>query len=292
MQQLLVEKYRPDKIEDIVGLDKSLINLDKLPHLLLYGPPGTGKTTLARAIIKTLNVDHMVLNASDERGIDTVRDKVKTFASSQGISGLKIVFLDEADALTQDAQTALRNTMERYSDTCRFILTANYPNKIIDPLKSRCQCISFGIASQTEIVERLKYICENEQIPHTIEALKKIVELSGSDIRKAINKIQELREVGITLNNIHNNTTIAESVFSAIVKSDFGSCRQIYLDSHQEPEQFIKDLHDVIWNSSEDMDYKKQAILDIVDYYKFIAQVAFKDILVEAMLLRLIENRI
>ena len=290
MTQLLVEKYRPKTIEEIVGLNASKIDFNNLPHLFLYGPPGTGKTTLAKAIIRKLDSDHIILNASDDRGIDTVREKVKTFASTQSTKpGIKIVFLDESDALTSEAQTALRNTMETYSKTCRFILTANYPNKIIDPLKSRCMTIPFNNIDPNKIVDRLKYICDEEKIPYQLEALAKIVSLNGSDIRRSINKLEELRS-GVTLDKVTSEPIIALDVFDDILSLDFEHARQTYLDSHQDPEQFLKDLHDVIWSSKVDIAYKKSSIIEIAEYYKSLSFVAWKEILVEALILKLISN--
>lgn len=291
---LLVEKYRPKTLDEIVGFDKTRISFDEcMPHLLLYGPPGTGKTTLAKVIIRTLEADHVILNSSDERGIDTIRERVKTFASTQSNnqSGIKIILLDESDALTPDAQNSLRNIMETYSRNCRFILTANYPNKIIEPLKSRCMGIEFNKIDPDKIVDRLKFICEAEKIPYEMEALRKIVDINGNDIRRSVNKLEELRS-GVTLDKIVPEVNIAFDVWSLIQESNFEAARQTYLDSHQDPEQFIKDLHDVIWASNEDIDYKKQAIRDIAEHYKFLSSVAWKDILVEALILRLIDIRI
>ena len=291
--QLLVEKYRPRVIEDIVGLDTTKLNFDQtLPHLFLYGPPGTGKTTLAKAIIRKLDCDFITLNASDERGIDTIRDRVKAFASTQSTKPtIKIVFLDESDHLTPDAQATLRNIMESYATTCRFILTANYPNRIIDPLKSRCLSIPFNNINPGDIVKRLELICKQEKIPYDGKALEKIVQINGSDIRRSINKLEELRS-GVTLDKVKSEALVSQLVWSAIKSQDFGKARQTYLDSHQEPEQFIKDLHDTIWESDSDSDYKKHAILEIADHYKFLSSVAWKEILIESLILKLIENMI
>ena len=291
--ELLVEKYRPKQIEDIVGLDIHGLNFEKvIPQLFLYGPPGTGKTTLAKAIIRKLQSDYIVLNASDERGIDTIRERVKSFALTQSSKpNIKIIFLDEADHLTPDAQATLRNIMESYSNNCRFILTANYPNRIIDPLKSRCLNIPFNNIKPSDIVKRLVFICEQEKIPFDVKALEKIVQINGSDIRSSVNKLEELRS-GVTLDKIHSDVIVAQSVWLAIKSQDFGKARQTYLDSHQEPEQFIKDLHDTIWESDSDSDYKKQAILEIADHYKFLSSVAWKEILIESLILRLIEHMI
>ena len=140
------EIYRPTKLSEVINLPQQLPPLinDNLPHLLLHGVPGIGKTTTARIIIKQLGAECLELNASDERGIDTIREKVKSFAASMSMNGkIKIVFLDECDGLTPQAQESLRNIIEKYHKFCRFVGSANYINKIIDPLKSRFSLIEF-----------------------------------------------------------------------------------------------------------------------------------------------------
>lgn len=286
---LLVEKYRPQKIEDLIGFNNTFNIDDSLPHLLLYGSPGIGKTTLARIIINTLKCDYIVLNASSERGIDVVRDKVRDFASTKSMdSNIKIVFLDEADHLTPDAQTALRNTMETYSRNTRFILTCNYINRIIDPLKSRCILIKFDNIPKEQIVGRLKFICENEKIPYELDALKKIVDQTGNDIRSAINKIEQNKD-GITSSRILSEIKLSTKIFELIKKKDFNSIRQIILDSHPDYEQLLKDLDQTIYDSAESSEYKQHAITSIAESYKWLGQVAWKEILIEDLMIKLMK---
>lgn len=285
---LLTEKYRPTVINDIVGFVPSFDIDESMPHLLLYGPPGTGKTTLAKVIIRTLNCDHITLNASSDRGIDTIRDKVKDFASTKSKdSNIKIVFLDEADHLTPDAQTALRNTIESYSRNTRFILTCNYINRIIDPLKSRCISIKFDNLPADKIVERLIFICEQEKIPYEMEALIKIVSLTKSDIRSAINKLEEFKD-GVTLSKIVSENTVVPALYQYIMKKDFISSRQLVLDSHPDYDQLVLDLNNYIYNSSSTINTKMKSLIIIADTYKWLNQVAIKEILIESMIAQLI----
>lgn len=151
---LWVEKYRPKKLEDYVGNDhlkqkiSDYISTGDVPHLLLFGKAGTGKTTLAKLIVNSINCDFMIINASDENNVDTVRNKVKSFASTIGFKDTKIIILDEFDYMTPNAQAILRNLMETFSRHCRFILICNYVEKVIDPIQSRCQ--TFQIVPPTK----------------------------------------------------------------------------------------------------------------------------------------------
>lgn len=284
---LLVEKYRPQKLEDIVGFKPTFEIGEDMPHLLLYGGAGTGKTTTARAIIKMLNADSITLNASSERGIEIVRQKISDFASTQSTNkNIKIVFLDEADHLTPDAQTALRNTMETYSYSTRFIMTANYVSRIIEPLQSRCILVKFDNIPKPVIIERLKYICDSEGIPYELDALNKIVDQTGSDMRSAINKIEELKN-GVFVSKLINEINLAKSIFECIKKKDFNSARQAYLDSDPDNEQFLKDLYEIVFTSDKSLDYKKFVILEICEAYKGLKVGSWPQIIIESMLVKL-----
>ena len=193
---LWVEKYRPIKLDDYVGNEhlkekvSGYIESKDVPHLLLFGRAGTGKTTLAKLIVKSIECDYMIINASDENNVDTVRNKVKNFASSQGFKKYKIVILDEFDYMTPNAQAILRNLMETFSKHCRFILTCNYVEKIIDPIQSRCQTFQIVPPSKKEVAVQLDKILKSEEIKYDVKDLVPIIDSSYPDIRKIINTCQ------------------------------------------------------------------------------------------------------
>lgn len=193
---LWVEKYRPNTLEGYVGNDALRAKLEEyiqkhdIPHLLFYGTAGTGKTTAAKILVKNIDCDYMFINASDERGIDTVRDKIKGFASTTGFKPLKIVVLDEADFLGREAQPALRNLMEAYSANTRFILTANYVERIIDPLISRTQVYKLTPPSMKEVAKKLADILKAESVEYDTKTVVQIVQAYYPDIRKIINTAQ------------------------------------------------------------------------------------------------------
>ena len=193
---LWVEKYRPNKLDNYIGnqhLKSKVENYLKsgdLPHLLLFGKAGTGKTTLAKLIINNIECDYLYINASDENNVDTVRTKVKNFASTIGFKDTKVIILDECDYITPNAQAALRNLMETFSKHCRFILTCNFVERIIDPIQSRCQSFQIVPPSRNEVAKHLHNILLQENIMDTPEDIKILVEMGYPDIRRVINSAQ------------------------------------------------------------------------------------------------------
>ena len=201
--EVWVEKYRPKKLDDIIGQDvvikglKSYVISKNLPNLLFSGPPGCGKTGAAISLVRELFGDmwrynFIEFNASDERGIDVVRGKIKDFARSStvGESEFKVIFLDESDALTPEAQAALRRTMENYTNICRFILSCNYSSKIIEPIQSRCSVYKFRRLPDGAIIERIMYIAKEENLDISPSAINAIKYVSQGDLRRAINALQ------------------------------------------------------------------------------------------------------
>ncbi|MFQ6128125.1 MAG: replication factor C small subunit [Thermoplasmata archaeon] len=214
MREVWVEKHRPKSLDEVVGQEevverlKAYVKTRNLPHLLFAGPAGTGKTTCAIALTRELfgenwGLNFNELNASDERGIDVVRTKIKGFARMApiGQDGFKIIFLDEADALTADAQAALRRTMEKYTATCRFILSVNYSSKIIEPIQSRCAVFRFRPLKKEAIEEYLNRIARAEKKKITEKGMDALVYIAQGDLRKATNSLQVAASISATIDD-------------------------------------------------------------------------------------------
>ncbi len=240
-----VEKYRPNDLEglisheDIINTIRKFMQEDKLPHLLFYGPPGTGKTSTILACAKELYppkaINSMVLelNASDDRGIGVVRGPILNFASTRTIfnSGFKLIILDEADAMTQDAQNALRRIIEKFTDNVRFCIICNYLSKIIPALQSRCTRFRFGPLQPQQILPRLDYVCEQENVNVTEDGRKALLSLSQGDMRKVLNILQSCAMAFDTVNedNVyacvgHPLRQDVEDVLNWMLNDSFSDC--------------------------------------------------------------------
>jgi len=243
-REIWIEKYRPQTLEDIHGQEETIERLQsyiaggELPHLLFSGPAGIGKTSSATAIAREIYGDDwrgnfLELNASDERGIDVVRDRIKSFARSAfGGHDYRIIFLDEADSLTSDAQSALRRTMEQFSDNTRFILSCNYSSKIIDPIQSRCAVFRFSPLSDEAIASQLGEIAEIEAIEVTDEGFDALVYAANGDMRRGINSLQAAATTGdvVDAEAVYAVTATArpediEEMVAAAVDGDFPKAR-------------------------------------------------------------------
>lgn len=269
-REVWIEKYRPQALDEVAGQDtivehlESYINQNDLPHLLFAGPAGVGKTTCSVAIAKEIYGEEwrehfLELNASDERGIDVVRDRIKSFArSSFGGYNYRIIFLDEADALTSDAQSALRRTMEQFSHNTRFILSCNYSSQIIDPIQSRCTVFRFSPLSDGAVAEQTKRIAANEEIDITEDAVDALVYAAAGDMRKAINDLQAAGVLGETVDEdtVYTITSTArpeeiEEMVRLALEGDFTAARST-LDTLLTEEgiaggDIIDQLHRSVW---------------------------------------------
>ena len=245
-----VEKYRPQELKDIVGQKQIINRLEKyvgeesMPNLMFTGPAGVGKTTTALALVKAILGDYwrqnfLELNASDARGIETVRNNIKQFCRLKPVGApFRIIFLDEVDNMTKDAQHALRREMEMYTKTASFILSCNYSSKIIDPIQSRCAIFRFAPIKGEDIVERLKYICEEEGFAYEESGLETPVYYAEGDMRKAINILQATASEGEDINESSVYDVVSKAkpqdiskIVTSALTGDFMGARDLLRDS-------------------------------------------------------------
>jgi replication factor C small subunit len=256
--KLYVEKYRSKTLDEYVGNDTlkqviaKYIEQNDIQNLLLYGPPGTGKTTLAKLLINNINCDHLYINASDERGIETIREKVQGFASTASFKPLKVIILDEADFITIQGQAALRNVIETYSMSTRFILTCNFIERIIDPLQSRCQVLKIVPPSKGEVAKHVVTVLEKENTEYNLDSIKTVVNQFYPDLRKILNTCQLSTHSGkLTLDkSVLIASNYIDKVISELIKptlTSWKTIKQIIADSNiSEYDELFRSLYDRI----------------------------------------------
>ena len=296
---LWVERYRPVSLENYIGNEhlktkvSRYISTGDIPHLLLHGKAGTGKTTLAKLLVSNIDCDQMYVNASDENNVETVRNKIKMFASSVGFKDLKVIILDECDFLTPNAQAALRNLMETFSKHCRFILTCNYVERIIDPIQSRCQSFQIIPPSKKEVAIHTSSILNTEGVSFDNEQIVTMVNSSYPDIRRIINAVQR----NIVDNNLIVDTEslgqndyklqVLEILQTQDKKNAFKNLRQLLADSQIRDYAYLfRLLYDEV--DSYGKGHIAEVILTIAKYELSDAQVVDKEINAMAMLIEIL----
>lgn len=312
--EMWAEKYRPKRLDGIVDQKeiverlKSFAKSRNVPHCIFAGPPGTGKTTAALCLARDLYGDvyreHLMeLNASDERGIDVVRETVKTFARMKSIGEIpfKILILDEADNMTSDAQQALRRTMERFTETCRLIMCANYSGKIIEPIQSRCAPFRFTYLPREEHDCYLKDIAAKEKVKLTIEGLDAIFEVCGGDLRRAINTLQSAASLGkpVDAKVVYSVTGKAspadvQKMLKVAMDGDFMEARKQLRDMIQKygvaGSDIIRQIHTEIFRAEMPEKWRVK-LADIVGEVDFrLVEGADEEVQLSALLAKLVET--
>jgi len=296
---LWVEKYRPNNLDTYIGnehlKDKVSAYLESgdLPHLLLYGKAGTGKTTLAKILVKNIECDYLYINASDENNVETVRTKVKNFASTMGFKDYKVIILDECDYITPNAQAALRNLMETFSKHCRFILTCNFVERIIDPIQSRCQSFQIIPPSKKEVAKHTHDILLKENVMSDMNDLKVLIDSGYPDIRRVINAAQRNVVKGKlkldTTSIIQNDykLKLLKILKTQDKKNGFKEIRQLLLDNKITD---FADLFRLLYDEVDDWGkgHVAECILIIARYELSDGQVPDKEINAMAMLIELL----
>jgi len=284
VEDVWIEKYRPKRLKEVIGQEEIVERLESyvknksMPHLLFAGRPGTGKTSCAIALVREFfgdgwRLNFQELNASDERGIETVRNKVKDFARMAPIgSDFKIIFLDEADALTGDAQAALRRTMEMYTRTCRFILSCNYSSKIIEPIQSRCAVFSFRPLRSDDVKKYLRHIAKSEKLDISDDGMEALIYVAQGDMRRATNSLQVAAALGgkVTEDTIYRSTQTVrpeqvQALINTALKGDFSKSRklleELLIEYALAGEDLVKQVHRGIY----DLNIKERDKVRLID---------------------------
>jgi len=293
LQDIWTEKYRPKRLEEVVGQNevvsrlRSIVKSGSIPHFLFAGPAGTGKTTCALALAREVfgeddwKNNSQELNASDERGIQIVRTKIKSFARAAPLGGadFKIIFLDEADSLTQDAQAALRRTMEKYSSTCRFILSCNYSSRIIPPIQSRCSVLRFPPLRDDDIRRYIDMVCEKEGLNLTIDGFESLLYIGKGDLRKIMNVLQVAASYSrdITSDNLYETASAAKpeditELLELPLGGDFKAGRDkleyLLTEGGLSGEDILSQMHRELFNLDirEDLRVRLMSIIGEIDF--------------------------
>jgi DNA polymerase III delta prime subunit len=264
MEHLLwTEKYRPQTVEDCILPERlkvpfqEYVNQKQIPNLLLTGGAGVGKTTIAKAMCNEIGCDYMILNGSDENGVDTIRIKVKNYASSMSFAGgRKVIIIDEADYLTPNAQAILRNAIEEFAANCSFIFTCNYKAKIIDPLHSRCAVIDFGMKNgekakmASSFFKRIESILNTEKVEYDAKVIAELVKKHFPDFRRVINELQRYSQLGKI--DVGILAQIGDISITQIVKfmkdKDFTAVRKWVATTEIDPATFYRKLYDSLYD--------------------------------------------
>lgn len=278
---LLVEEYRPNKVSQMIGQDhikpklEEYVEKEELPHLMFAGGPGVGKTTAAIAMAKEIYgdgwTDHFLeLNASDERGIDVVRERIKEFAMSGYDTRQRIIFLDEADNLTDDAQNALRRTIERFSADCRFILSCNYSAQVIEPIQSRCAVFNFQPVPDDDLEGHLGRVVDAEDMEVTDGAVEAVVRYANGDVRKAVNTLDALYvDEQLTEEDVVSALPIADredvlEMLRLCTDGEFDKALAVADELMKEKgvmaRHIIQEIHDIVWDLDADDDIKVEIL--------------------------------
>jgi replication factor C small subunit len=296
---LLNEKYRPLTLDKFVGnenLKKTIqqfLDQNDIVNMLLYGGAGTGKSTLAKLIVHNLDCDSLLINASDERGIETIRDKVQSFASVASFKPLKVVILDEADFLTIQAQASLRNIIETFSRTTRFIMTCNFVERIIDPLQSRCQVLKIVPPTKKDVAKHLAGILDKESISFEINDLVPLVNQYYPDLRKCINTIQLSTQDNIL--KLDQSVLVSSNYIDKIItalsnKAKFNDIRQIIADSNNDDfDELFRALYE---RSSEYLPGKEGTAAILINEHQYKANFRIdKEINISSLLQQILNNK-
>ena len=296
---LWVEKYRPTTLDTYIGNEhlkskvKVYLESGDLPHLLLFGKAGTGKTTLAKLLVNNINCDYLYINASDENSVDVVREKVKNFASTMGFAEMKVIILDECDYITPNAQAALRNLMETFSKHCRFILTCNFVERIIDPIQSRCQSFQIIPPDRKQVAVHMSNILKSENVTSDNKDIVTLVNGGYPDIRRVINSAQRqvvdnklvIDEAMITQNDY--KLSLLEILKTQDKKNAFKNIRQLIADSKVTD---FSDLFRLLFDTIDDWGkgHIAECILLLSQYQQSDAVVVDKEINIMAMFTEII----